>query len=282
MIIHVLYFTVFTGIEFVLPGTSNLGVTIQIVFLDVMQHREKECNEISFPKVQENTLRSDVVPHLPFKRSEIFALFPTMCADMRLRQFPAYVEEMQSGFTRGCIEAQCPSKIKREHTRNKLFTSTVQLVPGDVDRMKANPFQGKRKIDSRWDKADYEIACQVANGSSSYEKQDSSGKLKAPHHKRFFLVATLHGASMALCQNEYANVNPTTRSAPTEFTLKECDMDLPRNKREEQQSQCSTHFSLHGQVDGVRRPLSMVVPSTAMKDYRDRRRDKCASDDEPH
>ena len=54
-----------------------------------------------------------------------------------------------------------------------------------------------------------------------------------------------------------------------------------RNKREEQQSRRSTSFSPCGQVDGIRRPLSMVVPSTAMKDYRDGRRDKCASDDEP-
>ena len=98
---------------------------------------------------------------------------------------------------------------------------------------KVNPFQGKRKIDGRWDEADYEIACQVANGSSSYEKQDSSGKLKVPHRNRFFLVATPDGASTALCQNEYANVDPTSRSAPAEFTLKECDMDLPRNKRVE-------------------------------------------------
>ena len=180
-----------------------------------MQHRGKESNEISFPKVQENTLCSDAVLHLPFERSKLFALFPTMCADTRLRRFPAYVEETRSGFTRGRIEARCPSKIKREHTRNKLFTSTVQLMPGDVDWMKVNPFQGKRKIDGRWDEADYEIACQVANGSSSYEKQDSSGKLKVPHRKRFFLVATPHGASTALCQNEYANVNPTTRSAPS-------------------------------------------------------------------
>ena len=106
-------------------------------------------------------------------------------------------------------------------------------MPGDVDWTKVNPFQGERKIDGRWDEADYEIACQVTNGSSSYEKQDSSGKMKAPHHNRFFLVATPHGAFMALCQNEYANVDPTTRSAPVEFTLKECDIDLLRNNMEE-------------------------------------------------
>ena len=79
-----MYFTVFTGVEFVPPGMSDLGVTIQIVFLDAMQHRGKEYNEI-FLKVQENTLCSDTVPHLPFEQLKIFVLFPTMCADMRLR-----------------------------------------------------------------------------------------------------------------------------------------------------------------------------------------------------
>ena len=58
----------------------------------------------------------------------------------------------------------------------------------------------------RWDEADYEIVLQVANGLSLYEKQDSSGKLKAPHCNRFFLVATPDGASTALCQNEYAHM----------------------------------------------------------------------------
>ena len=194
---------------------------------------------------------SDAVSSLPFEQSKLIALFPTVCADMRLRQFPAYVEEAWSGFTRGCIEARHPSKIKREHTQNKLFTSTVQLMLGDMDWMKVNLFQGKRKIDGQWDEADYEIACQVTNGSSSYEKQDSSSKLKASHCNRFFLVATPHGASTALCQNEYPNIDPTTCSAPAEFTLKECDMDLPRDKREERWSRCSTSFSLYGQVDGV-------------------------------
>ena len=106
-------------------------------------------------------------------------------------------------------------------------------MPGDVDWTKANTFQGKRKIDYQWDKVDYEIVHQVANGLPSYETKDLSGKMKVPHHSRFFLVATLQGASMALCQNEYANINPTTRSALVEFTPLECDIDLLRNIVEE-------------------------------------------------
>ena len=75
--------------------------------------------------------------------------------------------------------------------------------------------------------------------------------MKVPHRNRFFLVATPHGASMSLCQNEYANVDPTTRSALVEFTPLECDIDLLRNNVEERLSQCSTSFSPYGQVDGV-------------------------------
>ena len=133
-----------------------------------------------------------------------------------------------------------------------------------------------------WDKVDYEIAHQVANGSLSYESKDLSGKMKAPHHNRFFLVATPQGASTALCQNEYANVNPTIHSALAEFTPLECDIDLLRSIVEERLSRRSTNFSLCGQVDGVWRPLYEVVPSTATKDNRDGRRDECASDDESH
>ena len=132
------------------------------------------------------------------------------------------------------------------------------------------------------DEVDYEIACQVANGSPSYETKDSSGKMKASHHNRFFLVATPHGASTALCQNKYTNVDPTTRSALVEFTPLECDIDLLRNNVEERLSRRSTSFSPYGQVDGIRQPLSEVVPSTAMEDNREGRRDEYASDDEPH
>ena len=99
---------------------------------------------------------------------------------------------------------------------------------------------------------------------------------------RFFWVAIPQGASTALCQSVYANINPNTHSAPVEFTPLECDIDLPRNIVEEQLSWCSTSFSLFGQVDGIWWPLLRVVLSTAMKDNRDGRRDECASDDEPH
>ena len=142
---------------------------------------------------------------------------------------------MQKGFKRGHIEAQHPSKNERDRPRRNYdsFTSTVQLMLGYVEWTKANVFQGKRKIDCQWDEVEYEIVHRVTNGSPLYEMKDLSGKVKAPHHNRFFLVATSQGASMVLCQNEYTNIDPTTHSALAEFTPLECDIDLLRNIVEE-------------------------------------------------
>ena len=162
--------------------------------------------------------------------------------------------EVRRGLNKGRIEAHCSSNDRRDKTtRNfNLSKSTVQLILGDTCWMEVNPFQGERKIDSRWDEEDYEIACQVANGSSLYETKGSSGRVKVPHQNGFFQVATLCGVSMVLCQNECTNVDLTTCSALTEPTPLECDIDLPRNNVEEQLSQCSTSLSPCGQVDGVR------------------------------
>ena len=108
LITLVLYFIIFKGVESVPPGTSDLGVTIQIGFWYMMQHRGEEPNEISFPEEQENMLHSDMVPSLLGERSNPIALFPTVCANTRFRWFPAYVEEARSGFTRGCNEGPMP------------------------------------------------------------------------------------------------------------------------------------------------------------------------------
>ena len=254
--------------------------------------------------IQESALRGDVVlgwtrslsgtksagmgcyPHyFPRRESpEPIALFPMVRASTLFRRVLAYVMEVRRGLNRGRIEAHCSSNNRRDKTTSNynIPTSTVQLIPGDACWMEVNPFRGEREIESRWDEEDYEITRQVANGPSSYETKRSSGRVKAPHRDGFFQVATPQGVSTALCQNEYANADLTTRSALTESTPLECDIDLPRNNMEERQSRCSTSLSPCGQVYGVRRSLHEVVPSTAMKDNRDGRRDKCACDDEPH
>ena len=162
---------------------------------------------------------------------EPIALFPMVHACMLFRRVLAYVMEVRRGLNEGRIEAHCSSNNRRDKTTSNfnLSKSTVQLILGDTCWTKVNLFQGERKIEGRWDKEDYEIANQVANGSSSYETKRSSSRVKAPHRNRFFQVATLRGVSTALCHNEYANVDLTTRSALMESTPLECNIDLLRN-----------------------------------------------------
>ena len=125
-------------------------------------------------------------------RLEVDLLFPTICANMHHRQVPAYVEEVQKHFKEGHTEAlhQSNNKGDRQRRNYDKFTSTVQLMLGDVVWTKANAFQGKRKMEHQWDEVEYEIVCQVTNGVPSYETKDSSSKVKTPHHNRLFLVAT--------------------------------------------------------------------------------------------
>ena len=153
--------------------------------------------------LQESALRGDAVlkltrsfsgmksagmecfPHYFLRKGppEPIALFPMVCACTLSRHVLAYVMEVRRGLNKGCIEAHCSSNNRRNKTtRNfNLPKSTVQLILGDACWTKVNLLQGERKIDSQWDEEDYEIMCQVTNGSSSYETKGSSGRVKVPH-----------------------------------------------------------------------------------------------------
>ena len=123
---YVFHFTVFTGIESVPPGMSDLGVMIMIGFWFAMQREGKESKKELLPDMYESTLRGDVVPSSTrpsnAKKSAVtgclphglllweqpkllIALFLMMHVNTLFRRVPAYVEEVQSGFKRGCIEA---------------------------------------------------------------------------------------------------------------------------------------------------------------------------------
>ena len=104
---YVLYFTIFTGVESVPSGMSDLGVTIIIGFWYVMQHEGKEESEEALsPDMHESTLHGDAVPSLmrPYNGTKLAVLgylphylllweqpellidlFPTMCANTHFR-----------------------------------------------------------------------------------------------------------------------------------------------------------------------------------------------------
>ena len=160
--------------------------------------------------------------------------------------------------------------------------STVQLMPGDTVLKKADAFQGKRKVKDQWSKVEYEVICQVMNGVPSYEIKDTSGNLQVAHRNQLFLLATPQGEVMPLSKSKDANSGMSTRSALVELTPLECENDLPKDLLEGCQTHHLASHVLLGWVDGVLRPLPMVVHRSAQKEPGSRIREMHGDDEEVH
>ena len=91
-----------------------------------------------------------------------------------------------------------------------------------------------------------------------------------------------HGEVMPLNKSENADLNVSTRSTLAELTPLEVENDLPK----EQMGRCLTqHLASHvplGWVDGVLRPLPMVVHRTAQYEPGSRMKDMSGDDEEVH
>ena len=155
-------------------------------------------------------------------------------------------------------------------------------MPGDTVLKKADTFQRKRKVKDRWSEVEYEVIRQVANGMPSYKIKDPSGNLQVAHRNRLFLWAIPRGEVMPLNKSENADINMSTRSTLAELTPFEVENDLPK----EQMRRCLTqHLASHvplGWVDGVLRPLPMVVHRTALYEPGSRMKDMSGDDKEVH
>ena len=147
---------------------------------------------------------------------------------------------------------------------------------------KADAFQGKRKVKDRWSEVEYEVIRQVANGVPSYEIKDPSGNLQVAHRNRLFLLAIPRGEVMPLNKNENADVDVSTRSALAELPLLEFEKDLPKDQLERCLTQHLASCVPLGWVDGILRPLPMVVHRTAQIEPGSRIKDMSGDDEEVH
>ena len=147
---------------------------------------------------------------------------------------------------------------------------------------KADAFQGKRKVKDQWSEVEYEVICQVMNGVPSYEIKDPSGNLQVAHRNRLFLLAIPRGEVMPLNKSENTNINVSTPSTLAELTSLEVENDLPK----EQMGRCLTqHLTSRiplGWVDGILRPLPMVVHRTALYEPGSRIKNMSGDDEEFH
>ena len=133
-----------------------------------------------------------------------------------------------------------------------------------------------------WSEVEYEVICQVVNGVPSYEIKDPSGNLQVTHRNRLFLLAIPHGEVMPLNKSENADINVSTRSALVELTSLEVENDSPREQMERCLTQHLASRILLGWVDGILRPLPMVVHRTALYEPGSRMKDMSGEAEEVH
>ena len=147
---------------------------------------------------------------------------------------------------------------------------------------KADVFQGKRKVKDQWSEVEYEVICQVMNGVPSYEIKDASSNLQVAHCNRLFLLANPQGEVIPLNKNEDANPGMSTWSALAELNPMEYEKDLPKDLMEGCQTHHLTSRVPLGWVDGILRPLPMVVHRTAQKEPGSRIKEMHGDDKEFH
>ena len=87
---------------------------------------------------------------------------------------------------------------------------------------------------------------------------------------------------MPLNKNKDADINVFTRSALVELTPLEYESDLPNDQMERCQTQHLTSRVPLGWVDGILRPLPMVVHRTAPNEPGSRIKDMSGDDEHIH
>ena len=147
---------------------------------------------------------------------------------------------------------------------------------------KADTFQGKRKVKDRWSEVEYEVIRQVANDVPSYKIKNPSGNLQVAHRNRLFLLAIPRGEVMPLNKSENADLDVSTQSILAELTPLEVENDLPKEQVGRYLTQHLASRVLLGWVDGVLRPLPMVVHRTAQYEPGSGMKDMGGDDEEVH
>ena len=69
----------------------------------------------------------------------------------------------------------------------------MDFKPGNLVLVKANAFQGKRKIKDRWEDKCHEVVHHIMTDIPWYEVTDQHGPSGILHHNRLLLVASEAG-----------------------------------------------------------------------------------------
>ena len=118
-------------------------------------------------------------------------------------------------------EAQSTAEAQWQKWYYNQNIGAVDLKPGDLVLVKADTFQGKRKIKDRWEDKPHKVVCQIMTDIPSYEVTDQCGQSCILHHNWLLLIAseTVISLCVGVCQGWDRCTSPT----PVKPTPRESD-----------------------------------------------------------
>ena len=178
-------------------------------------------------------------------------------------QVPQHVDVIRRCFKEANAEAHLQTNLGADWQKCNYdkFTSTVQLILGDIVSLKLFAFQGKRKVKDRCRDAQYKVICQVATDVPAYELQDQGGNVKVIHQNQLFLVAPMEGDVTPLGIDADLSDEMSNQFTLVEFTPMECESESPADTAWEALTQCLTCGMPLGWLGSILWPFPVMAAS---------------------
>ena len=111
-----------------------------------------------------------------------------------------------------------PSQQQKPNERNGTMTKKIgamDLKPGNLVLVKADAFQGKRKIKDRWEDKPHMVVCQTATDIPSYEVKDQFGQSHILHHSWLLLFTSETGIPLLWVSTKHGtDIQAPSHSSP--------------------------------------------------------------------
>ena len=87
-------------------------------------------------------------------------------------------------------QIQSMAEAQRQKWYHEQKIGAIGLKPGDLVLVKADAFQGKRKVKDRWEDKPHEVVHQIATDIPSYEVKDQHGNSHILHCNQLLLIVS--------------------------------------------------------------------------------------------
>ena len=122
-------------------------------------------------------------------------------------------------------QAQPTAEAQRQKQYYNWKIGTIGLNPGGLVLVKADTFQGNRKIMDRWEDKPHKVVHQIATDAPSYEVKEQQGNSCILHHNWLHLVASEARIPCAWVSAKYGTdvpAPPQSSLLPKGVTARQC------------------------------------------------------------